>query len=331
MKRIFVWVLTVVLVLGGCEFLLSACAPKDVPKTNVELPSAVHSAQTPAAPPEQKDDVRQESMSAPPVNALPPEELMPNPAPEAITYTVERDIRQEEIDAEDGVKLAAVRYQLPLLQAYGADGAPITEGTSPERSRALEVTTAFNANFDPWRHEDGSLRQMVTEDYSYRSDMFKTGMYYVDELDFSVWQTERLISIRADSYSYYGGAHPNTMLLGWNFDLETGAYISALSIGHDEQEFRTLVAAELVLQADERAAALQQEPAAMYWEDYRNILLNWSEYPVTFDTTGMTVRFSAYELGSYAAGSHEFTISYAFLEPHLGDYGRALLGLKNAS
>ena len=335
MKRVVIWLLALTLLLCGYELLRRYVDPADVPRTELPLGTLIPAEPAvPSAPPEQKDDVRQESMSAPPVNALPPEELLLSPtapASEPVTYTVERDICQEEISTEDGVKLAAVRYQLPLLQAYGADGTAITEGTTPERSRALEVTAAFNANFDPWRHEDGSLRQMVTEDYTYRPDMFRAGMYYVDELDFSVWQTERLVSIRADSYSYYGGAHPNTMLLGWNFDLETGTYISALSIGHDEQEFRALVAAELVLQADERAAALEQEPTAMYWEDYHNILLNWSEYPVTFDTAGMTVRFSAYELGSYAAGSHEFTLSYAFLEPYLGDYGRALLGIPPAA
>lgn len=331
MKRILMWLLVLVLLLCGCE-LLNACVPKDVPRSIHDLPSVSTAADpdVPSAPTQKEETPGQESMSSPPVNALPPEGMMSpaaEPAPEKITYTVERDTRQEEISTEDNVKLAAVRYQLPLLQAYSADGAPITEGTTAERSRALEVTAAFNEKFDPWRLEDGTLRREVTEDYAYRPDMFKMGMYYVDELDFSIWQTERLVSIRADSYSYYGGAHPNIMLFGWNFDLVSGTYINALSIGHDEQEFRTLVADELIVQADERAAALQQEPTAMYWQDYRNILLNWSDYPVFFDTAGMTVRFSAYELGSYAAGPHEFTLSYAFLEPYLGDYGRDLLGV----
>jgi len=329
MKRTFVWLLTIVL-------LLSACVPSDVPKTHPDLPAATPPAAEPPAspvPPMKKEEPSQESMSAPPVHAQPPEELMPpaEPLPEQITYSVERDVREEKIVTGEGVKLASVRYQLPLLRAVGEDGVPITEGTTPERSRALEVSAAFNEKFDPWRQEDDTLRRTVIEDYGYRPDMFTMGMYYVDELDFSVWRTEKLISIRADSYSYYGGAHPNTMLLGWNFDLESGAYVNPLSIGHDEQEFRALVAAELVIQADERAAALQQEPTAMYWEDYRNVLGNWSEYPVFFDTAGMTVRFSPYELGSYAAGAHEFTFSYAFLEPYLSDYGRDLLGLKPAA
>ena len=330
MKRVLLWLLILSLLLCGC----GGAAPGPAPGAALKEPAGIPEPPS-ASPAEKEEPPSQATMSAPPVHGLPPAELMTPPAaeplPEQITYTVTRDVRQEEIVTENNVKLAAVRYQLPLLQAVGADGTPVTEGTTPERSRALEVAAAFNANFDPWRLEDGTLRRMVTEDYSYRPDMFTMGMYYVDELDFSVWQTERLISIRADSYSYYGGAHPNTMLLGWNFDLETGTYINALSIGQDEQVFRKLVADELAVQADERAAALQQEPTAMYWEDYRNILLNWSDYPVTFDTAGMTVRFSAYELGSYAAGAHEFTLSYVFLEPFLSDYGRDLLGLKPAA
>ena len=42
---------------------------------------------------------------------------------------------------------------------------------------------------------------------------------------------------------------------------------------------------------------------------------------------GMTVTFSPYELGCYAAGTHAFTVSYAFLQPYLSEYGCRLLGL----
>lgn len=329
MKRISAWLLTLL--------MLASVAGCGAPPPQTALPPAAGSTVGPAAagnavadkapapivPP--PTEIRQESMSAPPMNALPPEK-----GPERITYQVERDLVEKTVQTEDGIRLAEVRYQLPLLQAVGADGAVVSEGVSGERARALEVTAAFNEGFDAWRQTNADLEQVVNEDYAFRPEMFRMGMYYVDELDFSVWQTERLVSIRGDSYSYYGGAHPNTQLLGWNFDVVTGTYIHVLSIGSDEQAFRALVAEELTLLAEERALELQQEPAAMYWEDYPAILQNWNEHPVSFDTAGMTVRFSPYELGSYAAGAHEFTISYAFLEPHLSDYGRELLGLTMA-
>ena len=323
MKRILMCLLTLTI-------LLCSCNSQDIPQTNVDLPPATEPVETPAAPSTESNGPGQEIVPAPEVNTQQPDAMLPTlgePAREQITYTVERDTLQQEIRAENGILLASVRYQLPLLQARGADGEIITEGTTPERARALEVTAAFNENFEPWRQEDVTLRQTVTEDYTYRPDMFAMGMYYADELDFSVWQTEKLISIRADSYSYYGGAHPNSMLLGWNFALETGTYLNPLTLGEDEQAFRTLVAEELILQADERAVRMGTEAAYLYWGDYRSILQNWNDYPVTFDTAGMTVRFSAYELGSYASGAHEFTISYAFLKPYLGAYGCEMLGL----
>lgn len=319
MKRIPAWLLAVLMLCAaaGCGASAAADPAAGTDAANKGMGSAMSSV----------PDVRQEIKGTVSANALPSTEAQP----EAVTYSVERDVLEKTVQAADGTKLAEVRYQLPLLEAVGEDGAVIAEGTTAVRKQALEVTAEFNAGFAAWRQDDGSLEQTVNEDYRYRPGMFKElGMYYVDELDFSVWQTERLVSIRGDSYSYYGGAHPNTMLLAWNFDLVSGTYINALAIGHEEQEFRTIVAEELALLAEERALNLQQEPTAMYWEDYKTILLDWSEYAVSFDTAGMTVRFSPYELGSYAAGSHEFTISYAFLEPHLSDYGRELLGLTAA-
>lgn len=328
MKRIWLWLLVLTVLLCGC-----GSGSKDA-VTERFAPKTVEEAADAAVSPREKEDMQQASMNGPALNALPPSELLEKEREEqaeVITYTVDRDIRHQEVVSEDQVKLAEVRYRLPMLQARDGEGNLITEGTTPERSRALEIVATFNENFDPWREEDATLRQMVLDDYSYRPDMFKLGMYYADELDFSVWQTKRLISIRADSYSYYGGVHPNTMLLGWNFDLAGGTYLHVLSIAEDEQAFRTLVAEELILQADERAARMGVEPGYLYWEDYRSILRNWNDYPVTFDAAGMTVRFSAYELGSYAAGPHEFTISYEFLKPYLGENGRELLGLNDTA
>ena len=135
------------------------------------------------------------------------------------------------------------------------------------------------------------------------------------------------MSIRGKSYSYYGGAHPNSLLPAWNFDLNKGEFITPLALAADETEFRTVVAEELKVLAEERAKGFEIVPTDLYWEDYAAILQNWCEGSVSFDTAGMTVSYPPYELGSYAAGAHEFTISYAFLEPHLSEYGRELLGL----
>lgn len=316
MKKISAWLLVIVLML-----LTVGCAA-EVPGETVGSGNASVST-APVSPEEPKK----------PETTTPAEsEVMPAPAePEKVTYAVEWELLEKNIYAANGTKLAEMRCRLPLLQAVGEDGAVIAQGTSDVRARALEVTAAFNERFDSWREENDTLKMYAESGYQDNPDFFTMGMYYADGLDFSLWQTDRLISLWGNSYSYYGGAHPNTAFLGWNFDLLDGTYVNALSMGHDQQEFRAVVAEELIEQAQDRAVALQQEPTSLYWEDYRAILQNWNDYPVSFDDTGMTVRFSPYELGSYAAGAHEFTIGYEFLDPYLGDYGRELLGRNSAA
>ena len=68
-------------------------------------------------------------------------------------------------------------------------------------------------------------------------------------------------------------------------------------------------------------------PGEMFWEDYEDIIADWSSYAVSFDEEGMTVAFSPYELAAYAAGAQEFVLTYEELAPHLNQRGRQMLGL----
>ena len=311
MKKILGWLLVIALMLWAV-----GCAAETPGETSGNGDAGTGTVTAPT----------EEPKSPEPTTPAEPE-AKPAPAePEKVTYVVEWEVIERTVLAADNTKLAELRYRMPLLQAVGKDGAVITRGTSDVQIRALEVTAAFNERFDSWREENETLKMYAESGYQENPGYFAMGLYYADGLDFAVWQTERLVSLWGNSYSFYGGAHPNSAFLGWNFDLESGTYVNALSLGLDQQEFRTVVAEELIEQAQDRAVALQQEPTSMYWEDYRAILQNWNDYPVSFDDTGMTVRFSPYELGSYAAGAHEFTIEYEFLDPYLGDYGRELLG-----
>lgn len=249
------------------------------------------------------------------------------PAEETVTYTVETELREEEIFAGDGTKLAEIRNAIPVLWAKDGDGAPIVDAVGDLQKRALEVTAAFNEGFDYWRHSD-ELAQSAKEAYQYTPELFKSGTLYAEELTYTVWQTEKLVSIRGTAYANYGGAHPNVALTAWNFDLENGAYLmDPLAWGRDAEEFRTAVAEELVKMADARAAEWGEAPTVTYWEDYREILQYWGSGAVSFDAAGMTVSFSPYHLGPYAIGAQEFLVGYDFLNPYLSDSAKDLLGL----
>lgn len=271
---------------------------------------------------------------APPEDALQHPEVMSSssvltaPLMAGLTFSLGQDVIAHESQTEDGVKLTSTHLELPVLQCFRKDGQEVTEALTAVEEQALLVVNTFNANFDVWREQNPDVTQAALEDYQIRPEMFaRYGMYYQDTLTFSSYTTDHLVSILAVSYSYYGGAHPNTAFMTWNFDLDDGTFFSPSAIAVDEPEFEKAVTEALIRQA--RLAS--DDVANDYWEDYEEILADWPSYAVSFDQTGMTVSFSPYELGCYASGNHIFTLSNTFLEPYLSDYGRALLGLNETA
>jgi hypothetical protein len=240
---------------------------------------------------------------------------------------VETEVLDYASFSDDDVKLSDTHIELPVLQPLRADGEQITEAQTPVEEQALLIGNTFNSSFDDWRTEDASIAEMAQEDYDIRPEMFaEYGMYYQDEATYTAYTTDCFISVLASVYSYYGGAHPNFASIAWNYDLASGTFLTPSDLALDAPQFEADVSAELIRMAQAR---LDREPedSGLYWEDYQDILADWTSYTVFFDAAGMTVCFAPYELGCYAAGTQSFTLSRQFLEPLLSDYGRTLLGL----
>lgn len=251
--------------------------------------------------------------------------LVPLTSAEEITYEVVTAPYEQTVAAADGTELMRVSFQLPHLQAL-ADGVPIETPETAVQQEAMERVERFNGNFDQWRDSEGTAQSIASAKAHYEADPKWFGeLAYTEELHHAVYRTDALISVSGLYYSFSGGAHPNTWLLGWNFDLETGAFFGPelLAEGTDLME---AVTEELLRQAqtpDETGWV----PAEGYWEGYEAILANWPSCAVTFDEAGMRVEFSAYELAPYAAGAQSFHVSYELLREHLSEAGRTLLGL----
>ena len=246
----------------------------------------------------------------------------------SVSYTLETETMEWEYRSPAGVKLAESSVSLPVLQAV-SDGLPLSEAATPAQEQALSATAVFNDSFDGWREENDGIREMALEHYRQSPEMFtQYGMCYEDEVTYTAYVTDSLVSVLFDCYSYYGGAHPNTGTVAFNFDLEHGVFLSPADIAENAAEFEAAVADELVAQACAAAAERGQLVDDLYWEDYPDILADWTSYTVSFDKAGMTVTFAPYELGCYASGTHSFTISYAFLRPYLSEYGCRLLELE---
>lgn len=252
------------------------------------------------------------------------------PRDEVYTYQVEAETHEDAATAEDGTPLAEYRFDLPFLKVYRKDGSVVEEADSPRAERVLVVAEAFNEHFEKWaaaEEFDGLVRSAREDLAFHRTEGFDWFGGYMLELVTSVYQTEHLVSVSGTYCSYTGGAHPNTWLLGWNFDLETGVFFGPEGLAADSASFQEAVHQELIRQAELVAAENEMAPEEYFWEDYREILANWGSYAVWFDEDGMTVAFSPYELACYAAGVQIFELTYDWLKPHLSEHGCEVLDL----
>lgn len=254
------------------------------------------------------------------VKSAPPPEEIP------LAYTVELTRCEEKLTGEAGELLAECSYEVPVLRVQRADGTELAEASTPQEERALAAAETFNAQFSGWLDDPQNLENLKESARADRDFQAQAGdgsdffVPYDDELSCTVYQTGHIVSVSGQYVSYTGGAHPNTMLLSWNFDLESGVFFEAEQLDQGSG-LREAVQEELIRQAEQRGAE------SVFWPDFREILAEWSSYAVTFGEEGMTVAFSPYELACYAAGPQVFHISYEWLAPHLNQQGREFLGL----
>lgn len=269
----------------------------------------------------------------PQVNSPPPpvtgQPALPEPE-ETFCYQVESYVSENAVFSDDGTPLAAYHFDLPALSVLREDGTVIEEAKTPAEEHALEMTTAFNERFGKWAaaEEFDGLVQSAQTDFAFRQEegIEWFGGYEL-ELVTSVYQTEHLVSVAGSYYNYTGGAHPNTWQLGWNYDLATGSFFGPEGLAADGASFQEAIHQELIRQAEAVAAEHETAPEVFFWEDYKEILANWSSYAVFFDKSGMTVVFSPYELACYAAGTQVFHVTYDWLKPHLSEHGCEVLEL----
>lgn len=252
---------------------------------------------------------------------------LPDLPVETVSLSVELEKYEETVRDEDGAALAECSYALPVMKALAADGSVLETAATEGQARALAAAETFNARFAQWKANPQTLAEAAREDRAFRNESGLAPVPYTDDLSCTVYRTEALVSVSGVYYTYTGGAHPNSILMSWNFDLNGGTFFDSALLDEDGK-LKEAVTAELVLQAEKTALENDLAPEEFFWTDYADILADWSSYAVSFNEEGMTVAFSPYELACYAAGSQVFQLPYETLLPHLGQHGRALLGLE---
>ena len=148
-------------------------------------------------------------------------------------------------------------------------------------------------------------------------------MPMADEKTLTVSQTGQILNVLVNGYFYGGGAHPHAYSDSYTFDLTVGKFIDPAQIGDDPEVFRVQAAALLTAQAE----SLGEEYTAGYFDDYAEVIAQWSDATVLFGEDGMTVIFSPYEIGPYAMGPVELFLRYEELADAIGEGGLAHLGV----
>lgn len=254
-------------------------------------------------------------------------------APQTLRYQVDLVTYEDSVSSDDGTELANCSFQYPVMTVCWQDGTAVEKGQTTEEEQALAAAEAFNDQFGPETVEEEfqEMAALAWDDLSFRQESgLEWTSPYTMEMDCSVYQTGQMVSVSAEYYSYTGGAHPNTVLLAWNFDLTTGQFFTAEVLAADGQAFSDAVHAEIMRQSRLVAAENDLTAEEFFWPNYEEITASWSSYAVSFDESGMTVGFSPYELAAYAMGSQVYHLSYEQLMPYLSSHGLELLGLEDA-
>lgn len=265
--------------------------------------------------------------ASPPVAAGPIQELQPSG--ETFQYVVELEEVQETERNPAGVELLEYQVSVPVMRVFYADGTEMTDPKTDKEHTALAITETFNNEFDGWR-EPAELEEALADaqaDFSFYQKENWEWIAYNITLTCQVYQTDQMVSVSGFYDSYLGGAHPNSASMGWNFDLTSGTFFTPQMLCSDASDFQKAVSEELLIQLRDRLREMGGTPEEMLVPDYEEIIRDWMNYTVSFTEEGMTVSFAPYVLGAYTLGEMSFTLSYSWMQPHLGEQGCQLLGL----
>ena len=230
--------------------------------------------------------------------------------------SVSRCTRSE--DTAD-VELASCEYQLLTLTVANTDALSPMEAVAAQRN--VETFTArmtgLLEEFEAYgRAISGDAQSAYEDGYFFEA--------YYDSVAASGSIVGEVVSIRLDRNVWTGGAHPNSYVSGYLFDLASGQFImDPGQLADDPAAFQTGAAELLVEKADG-----EKDLSWGYWDDYRDIIRSWSSGVSVLDETGMTVVYAPYELGCYAIGEIELHLDWEELADLLGPGGLAKLGVE---
>ncbi|MCQ4087716.1 PdaC/SigV domain-containing protein [Saccharibacillus sp. JS10] len=127
-------------------------------------------------------------------------------------------------------------------------------------------------------------------------------MYYEADGDYLItYNKNGFISIVAQDYSFYGGAHGMTIQTGYNFDVNTGKEVTLDQLLKANPNYRKVVDKQITQEFKKRGI--------LYDDSSFQTIGKSPEFYVT--NSGFTIFFQQYEYTPYAAGLPSFDIKFS--------------------
>ena len=244
---------------------------------------------------------------------------------ESVAEPVEEE-EEEEKEEDKGIKRPqgyVTRYyenvSLDASPGYYARSEYEIVNLSDESAKAYPQLDAALASFNNNRTSEirktmdyfaEELGVMYAESTPYSTAMYCNTHAYFDRVD------EKVFSFTEYVEGYYGGVHGDYQYYGHTFDTRTGEEINLFDIIMDEYDLQAILVDNLrkyypeVEDGSEPLAKkverfVQKVPATNgengeYWYEY-----NW-----VLDPEGITFYFNPYEIGPYAIGAQQVTLSF---------------------
>lgn len=240
---------------------------------------------------------------------------------------IERMDRSWSEETEDGVLLMSTSCFYPNIKI--ADNPEASERINAVFLESVGELEKSRAGFleDAKYQYQQMIEQGTSESfwgYAYDSDYMIT------------YQSDSLLCVKVVVYSYLGGAHPNSWIEMYHFDLNSGECLCRKtdpavnqllgSMANDKEAFRAFLLQEVMQYVKNEQWADGMTLEEGLYPDYQDTLQSMEAFNWYVREDSLWIVFNEYDIAPYAAGSIEVEIPLAECEPYLSEYGKQLLG-----
>lgn len=122
---------------------------------------------------------------------------------------------------------------------------------------------------------------------------------------------DTVVSLSCAVSEFYGGAHPNSAVLSYNFDTLSGRELKLADVVTDRRELSRLAVSALKAEFKAREAEFGEDIANQLRELLNKDAAGKEPMTWTVSKDGLTLRFDPYTFGPYALGRFDLKIKFA--------------------